>query len=309
MDGGAAVRVFPPTVGYTGTSCPLEKVHTVIESAKTTQSQVGDHDQGAPPPTCFVVQPFDQGRFDKRFEDTFAPALREAGLEAYRVDKDPSPDVLIDAIEEGIGKAAIVLADVTTDNPNVWYELGFAYAAGKPVILLCCENERAGTLPFDIRHRHVIHYKADSQSDFETLKGTICARAKALLERVSAVQMDEANPIASQDGLSPREVHLLGLAAGATAVPDAREAVWSLSRVAEEGGLTSVGFGLALRGLVRRGLIAIEDVDDRDGEYEGVYVTDKGWRWVEEHSHLFNLTKAKQAARPPLDDLDDDMPF
>ena len=287
----------------------MEKVKTVIETEKTTHNQVADYDHGASLPICFVVQPFDQGRFDKRFEDTFAPALLEAGLEAYRVDKDPSPDVLIDAIEKGIRKAAIVLADVTTDNPNVWYELGFAYAAGKPVILLCCENERKGTLPFDIRHRHVIHYKADSQSDFETLKGTICTRAKVLLERVSEVQMDDANPIASQDGSSPREVHLLGLAAGATAVPDEREAVWSLNKKAESGGLTSVGFGLALRGLVRRGLIAIETVEDDDGEYEGVYVTDKGWKWVEEQSHLFNLTKARPAASPPQDDFDDDIPF
>ena len=281
-----------------------------IESAKKVEGRrVADRDDGSKPPICFVVQPFDKGRFDKRFQDTFAPALLEAGLAAYRVDKDPSPDVLIDAIEEGIGEAAIVLADVTTDNPNVWYELGYAYAAGKPVILLCCENEREGTLPFDIRHRHVIHYKADSQSDFETLKGTITARAKAVLERASEVQMDEANPVAGQDGLSPREVHLLGLAAGATAVPDAREAVWSLNRMADEGGLTSVGFGLALRGLVRRGLIAIEEVEDRDGEYEGAYVTDEGWEWVDEHSDLFNLSKPKQVVRPHLDDLDDDIPF
>ena len=254
MIDGALDRVLLPSLGYTGAGSILEKVYMEIGPAKTAEGRrVADRDDEAKQPICFVVQPFDKGRFDRRFEDTFAPALRGAGLAAYRVDKDPSPDVLIDAIEEGIREAAIVLADVTTDNPNVWYELGYAYAASKPVILLCCENEREGTLPFDIQHRHVIHYKAHSQSDFEALEGRICARAKALLERVGEVQMDEANPMASQDGLSPREVHLLGLTAGATAVPQAREPVWSLNRTADEGGLTSVGFGLALRGLVRRG--------------------------------------------------------
>ena len=112
------------------------------ESAKTARGRVADRDDGAKSSTCFVVQPFDKGRFDKRFEDTFEPALVDAGLEPYRIDKDPSLDVLIDAIEEGIREAAVVLADVTTNNPNVWYELGYAYAARKPVILLCCENER-----------------------------------------------------------------------------------------------------------------------------------------------------------------------
>ena len=34
---------------------------------------------------CFVIQPFDGGTFDKRYEDIIAPAIKEAGLESYRV--------------------------------------------------------------------------------------------------------------------------------------------------------------------------------------------------------------------------------
>ena len=101
----------------------------------------------------------------------------------------------------------------------------------------------------------------------------------------------------------------MGLTAGATAVPDKREAAWSLNRTAEEGGLTSVGFGLALRGLVQRGLIAIEEVEDRGGDYDGAYVTAEGWDWVEEPSNLFNLSKPQQAVKQSLDDFDDDIPF
>lgn len=39
---------------------------------------------------CFVIQPFDSGKFDKRFLDINKPAIESAGLEAYRVDNDPS---------------------------------------------------------------------------------------------------------------------------------------------------------------------------------------------------------------------------
>jgi len=38
---------------------------------------------------CFVMQPFDGSDFDSRYEDVIAPAIREAGLEPYRVDRDP----------------------------------------------------------------------------------------------------------------------------------------------------------------------------------------------------------------------------
>ena len=52
---------------------------------------------------CFVIQPFDNGVFDRRFEDTFAPAIQAAGLEPYRVDRDPSAAVPIQNIEDGSG--------------------------------------------------------------------------------------------------------------------------------------------------------------------------------------------------------------
>ncbi len=62
-------------------------------------------------PTCFIIQPFDNGKFDKRFRDIYRPAIEAAGLEAYRVDEDPGVSVPIDAIEDGIRTAAICLAD------------------------------------------------------------------------------------------------------------------------------------------------------------------------------------------------------
>src|SRR5580698_7444267 len=91
-------------------------------------------------PTCFVIQPFDAGKFDKRYNDVYAHAIKDAGLEPYRVDKDPAAGVPIEAIEEGIRTSAICLADITTDNPNVWYELGFAFASGRPVVMVCSKE-------------------------------------------------------------------------------------------------------------------------------------------------------------------------
>ena len=191
-----------------------------------------------------MIQPFDQGsRFDKGYKDAFEPALAETGLDAYRVDQDPNAEVLIDAIEKGIQRAPICLADVTTDNPNVWYELGFAYAARKSVILIC-GDERKGALPFDIQHRNVIQYKSESGSDFEVLKRQITERAKALLERAIEKQMNDADSIAPQAGLSQREIQLLGVLAGATPAPGTRESVWSLRRNAVSVGLTPIAMGI-----------------------------------------------------------------
>ena len=101
--------------------------------------------------TCFVVQPFDGGKFDKRYEDIFAPAIKDAGLEPYRIDRDPSVQIPIDDIEKGIRTASLCLVDISTDNPNVWFELGFAIAAQVEVILVCCSDERKTPVSFPIR--------------------------------------------------------------------------------------------------------------------------------------------------------------
>jgi hypothetical protein len=80
--------------------------------------------------TCFVMQPFDGGMFDQRYSDDFEPAIRAAGLEPYRVDLDPTASMPIDQIESGIRRAAACFAEISTDNPNVWFELGYAIASG-----------------------------------------------------------------------------------------------------------------------------------------------------------------------------------
>lgn len=121
---------------------------------------------------CFVIQPFDGGKFDKRYEDVYKPAIIEAGLKPYRVDTDEFAMVPIETIEEKIKEATICLADISTNNPNVWYEVGYAIASKKTTVLVC-SDERTGNYPFDIRQRNVLNYKTESASDFNDFKKEI----------------------------------------------------------------------------------------------------------------------------------------
>ena len=119
--------------------------------------------------TCFVMQPFDQGVFDQRYEDVIKPAIRNAGLEAYRVDQDPKVSIPIKEIENGIREATICLAEITDDNPNVWFELGYAIACRKQVVLICSE-ERSSKFPFDVQHRTIIKYQTGSRQVLDKLQ-------------------------------------------------------------------------------------------------------------------------------------------
>lgn len=257
-------------------------------------------------PTCFVIQPFDSGKFDKRFDDVYVPAIEAAGLEAYRVDRDPGVEVPIEAIEEGIRNAAVCLADITTDNPNVWYELGFAFATGRPVVMVC-SNERTSTkYPFDIQHRTVINYKPESSSDFDSLKAALCERIKAMLNKSEALrQIAEAEQIAPTQGLSQTELMVLAILAGDTALPSASTTVYSLKEDSERSGLTSIGFSLAFRRLVAKKLVEVtEEWDEhRDQTYSTTRLTDAGWNWIESNESLFVLKKQSPQS------IADDIPF
>ena len=138
------------------------------------------------PGWCCVFQPFDDdGPYDKRYDEIISPAIKAADLEPYRVDRDASAEIPIKTLHEKIRGSAVCLADITPDNPNIWYELGFATASGQPIVMICKKGRK---LPFDTLHRSVIFYTQDSPKDFEQLKDKIISRLKAVLEEKRDVQ-------------------------------------------------------------------------------------------------------------------------
>lgn len=259
-------------------------------------------------PRCFVIQPFDTSRFDKRFNDTFKPAIVAAGLEPYRVDQDPHVEVPIQAIEGGIRESAICLADITTDNPNVWYELGYAFASDTPVVMVCCDERAGARYPFDIQHRTIITYSSESSSDFESLKGQIKDRLEALLQkRESLRQIAAASELNDVEGLSQPELAVLASLAGDAALPDSTTSLYSLQHDVEGAGFTSVGFGIGLRRLLRKQLVeSMEDTNYNGETFSAARLTDAGWAWIETNEHMFAIKK-KSASTVGFED--DDIPF
>jgi nucleoside 2-deoxyribosyltransferase len=78
-----------------------------------------------------------------------------AGFEVVRIDEKAGPGVIFQDIQREIEQAEIVIAEITPANANVFYELGYAHALGKPTILLA---RRGSELPFDIKSYRVVFY-------------------------------------------------------------------------------------------------------------------------------------------------------
>jgi hypothetical protein len=108
-----------------------------------------------PGETVFVMQPF-AGALGGYYDLIFKPAVEQAGLTAVRADAEIfGTGKIIDQIWRGIRAARVLVAELTSKNPNVFYELGLAHALEKPVILVSSNQE---DVPFDLRHIRVILY-------------------------------------------------------------------------------------------------------------------------------------------------------
>jgi hypothetical protein len=105
--------------------------------------------------TCFVMQPFG-GALGGYYGSVFKPAIEQAGLTAVRADAEIfGTGKIMDQIWRGISAATVLVAELTTKNANVFYELGLAHALEKPVVLVSSNEE---DVPFDLRHIRVILY-------------------------------------------------------------------------------------------------------------------------------------------------------
>ncbi len=164
---------------------------------------------------CFVMQPFDRGKYDSLYEQVFEPAIRKADYEPYRVDNDPGASIPIETIEDEIGKSLACFGEITEDNPNVWFEVGYAIAREKP---LCLVSSMGRTrFPFDVQHRKIITYPANAlPKDYEALASEITNRLRALASREESRRLNAQTASAlavmpTTSGLEPHELLVLTL--------------------------------------------------------------------------------------------------
>ena len=252
--------------------------------------------------TCFVIQPFDKDKFDQRFTDTFEPAIKAAGLEPYRVDRDPTVTIPIERIEEGIKSAKICFAEITLDNPNVWYELGFAFASGKDVVMVTEERQK---FPFDIQHRQVINYKTTTKSDYEKLEIAIKEKLIALIGKQKSVNEILQNPIKESQGLKPHELTMLLLIMENQLTREESVSLYNIKTDMDKAGFNALAISISVRELQSKGFIeTFKEADYNNNEYVVCKLTELGEKWIIDNQNLMQFRHEKKKLNN-----DDDLPF
>ena len=117
-------------------------------------------------PLCFVLMPFGKKSgaagmtidFDAVYRDLIASAIHESGLEPLRADEEQTGGIIHKPMFERLILCEFAVADLTTANANVFYELGLGHAV-RPASTVLIFAEGAGQLPFDVAPLRAIPYK------------------------------------------------------------------------------------------------------------------------------------------------------
>lgn len=104
---------------------------------------------------AFVVMQFTD-EYNQLYEEVIKPVTEEFGIKCERVDEYHTTNPILEDIVNSIKDSSVVIADITPDNPNVFYEVGYSHAIGKPTILLC--DKKRVKLPFDISSFRTLFY-------------------------------------------------------------------------------------------------------------------------------------------------------
>lgn len=143
--------------------------------------------------TCFVVigfgkkMDYSSGRMidlDKTYEYIIEPVFKNLGFLCFRACDIKHSGVIDIPMYENILKADFVLADISTLNPNVLYELGIRHAVKKNTTLIISEKELK--YPFDLSHIIIDHYEhlgtAIDYGEVQRFRALLEEKVKSLMD-------------------------------------------------------------------------------------------------------------------------------
>lgn len=146
-------------------------------------------------PRCFIISEIgeegspERRRADAVYKYIIAPVAEQCGYEPVRADRIHKPGLITNDIISHLLNDEMVVADLSNNNPNVFYELAVRHAAHHPVVVLRAPGQR---IPFDV---HGIRAVTVAANDIE-----VAEEAKNHLRR--HIEEGAKNPQACESPIS-----------------------------------------------------------------------------------------------------------
>jgi nucleoside 2-deoxyribosyltransferase len=123
----------------------------------------------------FVVMKFGDKHMDSAYKMAIKPTVESFKMNCLRIDEINDSGRISDQILESIAASRFVLADLSGERPNCYYEAGFAHALGKELIFTIKKPEK---IHFDLAGYRFMEWETEAE-----LQDKLCSRLDALLSR------------------------------------------------------------------------------------------------------------------------------
>jgi hypothetical protein len=118
-----------------------------LTSADIRSSSLLEKSFAPPRKQVFVIMKIGDRFLDSAYQGVMKPLIEELGYSALRIDEVQDSGNITDQVLESIAESQFILADLSGQRPNCYYETGFSHALGKQLILTIRKED---TIHFDL---------------------------------------------------------------------------------------------------------------------------------------------------------------
>lgn len=136
----------------------INEVKAIISS--TPSSSIFERALKTPLKQIFIIMKFGDPLLDSSYEGVIKPIGKEFGFDVLRVDEIPNSGNISQQILENISNSELILAELSGERPNCYYEAGFAHALGKEMIFSIKEGD---DIHFDLAGYRFITWSTEAE--------------------------------------------------------------------------------------------------------------------------------------------------
>ena len=118
-------------------------------------------------PQCFVIMPINNPATEFLYSEVYYPIITAANFMPDRIDKTEDGGDLAPKIMEKIVTSSLIIADITMERQNCYFELGFAYGRLKSQqIIVCCREDHYARSPNYRNDGPCVHFDMGGKNYF-----------------------------------------------------------------------------------------------------------------------------------------------
>lgn len=156
--------------------CTQEIIEICLRSRKLIDTKSILQNQFIPAKKqVFVIMKFKDKVLDSAYEGVIKPIAKKYHYRPLRIDEIQNSGKITDQILEEISRSEVILADLSGEKPNCYYEAGFAHAIGREMIFTIRKGTR---VHFDLATYRFIEWETEDE-----LRKGLQSRFKAIKQR------------------------------------------------------------------------------------------------------------------------------